>query len=185
MSRIGKKPLILEPGIQVTPEGNMVFFEGPKGKFSISIPAGVELVKKENQIEVKIADIGNSGSSLQGLVRTLIQNALTGVKQNWTKTLELVGVGYRAQVNGSDLVLQVGFSHPVKIAAPEGISFQVQENKIMVTGVNKYLVGEVAASIKRVKPPEPYKGKGIKYEGEHIRKKLGKAAKTVGAAAAK
>lgn len=185
MSRIGKRPIVLDTDIQLSTEGKNVLIEGPKGKMTIILPEGILLDKKENQVEIKVAKDGNTGKNMHGLVRTLVQNAITGVAKNWTKTLELVGVGYRAQVSGSDLILNVGFSHPVKIIAPSGISFQVNENKIVVAGVNKYLVGEIAATIKRVKKPEPYKGKGIKYEGEYIRKKLGKAAKTVGAAAPK
>ncbi|OIO14320.1 50S ribosomal protein L6, partial [Candidatus Gottesmanbacteria bacterium CG1_02_37_22] len=180
MSRIGKKPIIIEPDIQISINNEVVNISGSKGGMDVKIPRGVSLEKKENQLLVVIKN--NHDNNLQGLTRSLIQNAVKGVKSGWTKQLEMVGVGYRSDTDGMSINLHVGFSHVVKIQAPKGISFQVTENKITVSGIDKYLVGEVAASIRRVRPPEPYKGKGIKYMGEHIRKKLGKAAKAVGGA---
>jgi len=183
MSRVGKKPIIIEQGITITCDGGKISVNGPKGQLVISLPASLKTDIKDNQLTVSTKT--KECADLQGLYRTLIQNAVTGVKTGWTKTLELVGVGYRAQVNGNDLVLSLGYAHPVKVPAPKGISFTVNENKVIVLGFDKYLVGEVAATVRRLKPPEPYKGKGIRYLGEYIRKKVGKAAKAVGGAGAK
>lgn len=184
MSRIGIKPITIDKNVKITPDGKKVVIEGPKGVISLTLADSIDITLNGNIMRVTCQD-QETNKNMYGLFRTLLQNAIIGVTQNWTKTLELIGVGYRAQVNGNELVLHVGFSHPVKIPAPIGITFQVQENKIVVSGVDKYLVGEMAAVIKRVKKPEPYKGKGIRYENEYIRKKLGKAAKTVGATGAK
>lgn len=184
MSRIGKKPITFESDVSVTVQKDGVLVAGPKGQLLVVLVPGVTVAVVGKTVEVK--QKGDSkDSSLVGLCRSLIQNAVVGVTKGWSKTLELVGVGFRAQLEGTALVLHVGFSHPVKIEAPDGISFAITENKITVTGADKYLVGDIAASVKRVKKPEPYKGKGIRYLGEVIRKKLGKAAKTVGAAGAK
>jgi len=177
MSRIGKKSLTVDKEISVSIDNGTVQIVGPKGTLNVKSVQGVNIEMNNNLLEVKAND---QYSNLQGLYRSIIQNALIGVKEGWQKTLELVGVGFRAQTTGSELILNVGFSHPVKFIAPYGISFQCNENKIIVSGVDKYLVGELAARIRRAKPPEPYKGKGIRYLGEIIRKKAGKAAKTVG-----
>lgn len=177
MSRIGKKSLTVEKEISVSINHETVQIVGPKGTLNVKLVQGVNIEMNNNLLKVKADD---QYSNLQGLYRSIIQNALIGVKEGWQKTLELVGVGFRAQTTGSELILNVGFSHPVKFIAPHGISFQCSENKIIVSGVDKYLVGELAAKIRRAKPPEPYKGKGIRYLGEIIRKKAGKAAKTVG-----
>lgn len=184
MTRIGKKPITFEPDIKISQSSGEISVEGPQGKIVLSMPGEIEVKIAGNTAQVSEKK-GISAKNIQGLFRSLVQNAVRGVATPWTKTLELVGVGYRAQTTGNELELNLGFSHPVKIKAPEGITFKIAENKITVTGADKYLVGELAASIRRVKPPEPYKGKGIRYEKEHIRKKLGKAAKAVGAAGAK
>lgn len=184
MSRIGKKPILFENDIKISQNMGKFLVEGPNGKIELSIPKELEGKISGNTVEVSEKN-GDSHKNIQGLFRSLLQNAVTGVKIPWTKTLELVGVGYRAQSTGVELELNLGFSHPVKVKAPEGVSFKVLENKITVIGADKYLVGEIAASVRRLKPPEPYKGKGIRYEKEYIRKKLGKAAKAVGAAGAK
>lgn len=184
MSRIGQKPIIIDKEVKVTLTNATILVEGLHGKLDLPIPSSVKVVKTDNQLKVE-SKFANTAKNIQGLFRSLLQNAATGVKTPWTKTLELVGVGYRAQTNGSELILNLGFSHPVKITAPQGISFKVVEDKIIISGVDKYLVGEIAASIRRIKKPEPYKGKGIRFEGEYIRKKLGKAAKAVGMAGAK
>lgn len=182
MSRIGNKPITIEPGVTVTASEAGYTVVGPKGQLMVNAINGIKVEINGNVIEIKTSN--NDGTSnLIGLGRTLISNAIIGVSRGWTKSLELVGVGFRAANQGNDLVLNVGFSHPVTIPAPKGITFTIVENKITVSGVDRYVVGEVAASVKRVKPPEPYKGKGIRYEGEVIRKKLGKAAKAVGGAA--
>jgi len=180
MSRLGNKPLPIEKGVTVTPGKGTVTVSGPKGTVAIAVPDGVEVVVSEWQLHVKTTE-----GSLQGLTRALLGNAIKGVVTLWSKQLELVGVGFKATTDGSELTLNLGFSHPVKIHAPPGITFEVSENIITILGADKYLVGEIASKIRRAKPPEPYKGKGIRYEGEKIRKKLGKAAKAAGAVSAK
>lgn len=180
MSRVGKKSIIIEPGITVSMDLGKIHINGPKGELVVIIPEGLKVGVNNNQIEVSA--INSEKTNLQGLVRSLINNAVIGVKTGWTKTLEMVGVGFRAQTEGNELILNLGYSHPVKIVAPKNISFSVKENKIIVSGMDKYEVGEIAANIRRAKPPEPYKGKGIRYLNEYIRKKLGKAAKAVGGA---
>ena len=183
MSRIGKKSIIVDKDVKMSVNADLVSVEGPLGKMSIKLPQGVTLTQTGDKIEVKTKE--TNGKAIHGLYRSLVQNALVGVKKGWQKTLEMVGVGFRAQISGNELILSLGFSHPIKIQAPPGISFQVNESKITISGTDKYLVGEVAAGIRRIKKPEPYKGKGIRYQGEFIRKKLGKAAKAVGATGAK
>lgn len=183
MSRIGKKPILLDPDIKVSIQGNTVNVKGPNGSLNLSIPRGIKVEQVENKITISSSD--KDGGNIHGLFRSLLANIVTGVKKYWTKRLEMVGVGYRAKTTGNELTLHLGFSHPVIINAPDGITFGVSENKITITGADKYLVGETAATIRRLKKPEPYKGKGIRYEGEFIRKKLGKAAKAVGAVGAK
>ncbi|OGG00113.1 50S ribosomal protein L6 [Candidatus Gottesmanbacteria bacterium RBG_13_37_7] len=183
MSRIGKKAIIIESDISVEVNNNKIMFSGPKGKFELTYPVSVTVEKKESQLLVSVNNDANN--NLQGLYRSLIQNAVFGVKKGFIKTLELVGVGYRAETNGHQLTLHLGYSHVINIDAPKDINFQVDNNKISVVGIDKYLVGEIAATIRRTKPAEPYKGKGFRYVGEYIRKKAGKAAKTVGGVAAK
>lgn len=184
MTRIGKKPILIETDVKITQDKGVIHVEGPQGKIDLSVPAELKVQIAENTLVISEGN-GVSAKNIQGLFRSILANAVTGVKNPWTKNLELIGVGYRAQTTGAELELSLGFSHPVKILAPAGITFKVSENKITVSGADKYLVGEAAAGIRRIKPPEPYKGKGIRYENEHIRKKLGKAAKAVGAAGAK
>ena len=179
MSRIGKLPITIPLDVNLKKEGEKLMVSGPKGEVTLSLPSLVEVTINNGQV---ICKTDKNQANLWGLTRTLIANAVLGVSQGWTKTLELVGVGYRASVEGDTLVLTVGFSHPVKVQAPTGISFSVSENKIQVSGADKQLVGEVAVKIRRIRPPEPYKGKGIKYQEEKIRRKLGKVAKTLGAA---
>jgi large subunit ribosomal protein L6 len=180
MSRIGKKPIEIQKGLNIEILNSVFTVSGPKGKMSITLPKEINVEQDENHLNIKTSN--ELGGDVHGLMRTLIQNAITGVSTGWQKTLELVGVGFRAQTTGSELVLNLGFSHPIKIIAPAGITFSIIENKITVSGFDKYIVGEVAAKIRRLKKPEPYKGKGIRYAGEIIRKKLGKAAKAVGGA---
>ncbi len=184
MSRIGKKPIIFDSTVKITKDNKVVSVEGPKGKLEVVLPPGIDVVIGKDNLEVKL-DEKTAPKSRQGLFRSLLQNAILGVKNQWSKTLEIVGVGFKAETTGSELTLFLGYSHPVKIKAPPGIVFQVVENKITVTGIDKYLVGEVAASIRRIKKPDPYKGKGIRYLGEYIRKKVGKATKTVSAVGTK
>ena len=180
MSRICKQPIIIPEGITLKTEGEKVMVSGPKGEFALTIPPGVEVKVDRGEV---ICQMKKGQNNLWGLTRTLIANAIIGVSQGWTKTLELVGVGFRAVVEGEELVLTVGFSHSVRFKAPAGITFSVSENKIQIAGVDKQFVGEIAARLRRTRPPEPYKGKGIKYQGEKIRRKIGKAAKTIGVSA--
>jgi large subunit ribosomal protein L6 len=178
MSRIGKLPIPVPDGVDVTIDGLKVTVKGPKGELSRVMPEGVELSRDEDStIVVNRTGDSRDERSRHGLVRALVANMVEGVSDGYSKVLELVGVGYRAAPKGSDLELQVGFSHPILIQAPEGISFDVpQPTRVIVTGIDKELVGQIAANIRKVRPPEPYKGKGIKYEGEIVRRKAGKAA---------
>jgi large subunit ribosomal protein L6 len=177
MSRIGKLPITVPDNVTVDIDGLMVSVKGPKGELTRTMPEGVTLGRDDDG-SVTVTRNGDSRTerSRHGLVRTLIDNMVVGVTDGYAKSLELVGVGYRAAPKGSDVELQVGFSHPVVIEAPEGISFQIETTKITVSGIDKVLVGQVAANIRKVRPPEPYKGKGIKYQGEVVRRKAGKAA---------
>ncbi len=178
MSRIGKLPVPVPSGVEVDLDGLTVHVKGPKGELTRTMPEGVVLSRDADGAIVVTPTGGSRDERARwGLVRTLIANMITGVTEGYAKALELVGVGYRAAPKGSDLELQVGYSHPVVIEAPEGISFNVPApTRIEVSGIDKVLVGQVAANIRKVRPPEPYKGKGIKYEGEVIRRKAGKAA---------
>lgn len=183
MSRIGKSPVILLKGVSVSQNANTLVVKGDKGELSLQIPLGLKVVVKDDNVIVE-TDTNMQQGHLHGTIRSLVNNAVIGVTQGWEKKIELVGVGYRAQGGGKELTLIVGFSHPVKITAPEGITFQISDNtKIAVSGIDKKTVGEMAAKIRKIKPPEPYKGKGIRYAGEVIRKKAGKAVKAAGAAA--
>lgn len=179
MSRIGKAPILVKPGVTVSVQSDVITVTGPKGTLSMPLPQGVLIGVGEKEITVSLAD-GNANHAVHGLVRAQLDNLMTGVDKGWTRTLVLSGVGYRAAVTGANLVLSVGFSHPVTIEPPQGISFSIVEGKVVVSGIDKQLVGQIASNIRRVKPPEPYKGKGIMYEGERIRKKAGKSAKGVG-----
>lgn len=179
MSRIGNAPITIPKEATVVVEKGTVVVGGPKGELRLAAPAGITIVPSADTVEVvrKKAD-----AAIHGFARAQLANALTGVTKGWTKTLELSGVGYRATMAGPNLTLTVGFSHPVTVTPAPGITFTVAEGKITVAGIDKQLVGQTAAVIRDIKKPEPYKGKGIKYEGEHIRKKAGKAAKAIGGA---
>jgi large subunit ribosomal protein L6 len=181
MSRIGNKIINVDSGVKISQDGDIILVEGTHGKIELQVPTNLNIEISGSQIKITNKD-KNASTNRQGLFRSLLSNAVIGVVKQWTKSLELIGVGYRAQTSGNNLVLNVGFTHSINIPAPTGVTFKVEENKITVIGADKYKVGEVAAYIRRVKPPEPYKGKGIRYQGEHIRKKLGKAAKAVGGA---
>ncbi len=177
MSRIGKQPVDVPDTVEVTIDGLDVHVKGPRGELSQRMPDGVTLSREESTIVVTRDGDSRTERSRHGLVRSLVANMVEGVSNGYTKALELVGVGYRAAPKGNDLELQVGYSHSVVIPAPEGISFEVpQPTRVIVSGIDKALVGQVAADIRKVRPPEPYKGKGIRYEGEHVRRKSGKAA---------
>jgi large subunit ribosomal protein L6 len=180
MSRIGKTPINITKDVTVTMDGNVVTVKAAKGELSMTIPNGITVRHDGDLLLVANQMQGKSADALYGYVRAQLSNNVMGVTQGWQRELELSGVGYRATVEGQTLVLTVGFSHAVKIEPPPGIAFAVKEGKIVVSGIDKQMVGQTAAKIREVKKPEPYKGKGIKYVGEHIRKKAGKSAKAVG-----
>ncbi|GIU97259.1 MAG: 50S ribosomal protein L6 [Actinomycetota bacterium] len=179
MSRIGRRPIELPAGVEVRiDEGNRVTVSGPRGTLSRSLHPDMRIVLDEGVIRVERPDDEGFHRSLHGLTRTLLANMVQGVTQGFEKRLAIVGVGYRASLKGNDLELQVGYSHPVAVPRPEGVEFEVPSpTSIVVRGNDKELVGEVAANIRKIRKPEPYKGKGIRYEDEYVRKKAGKAAK--------
>ena len=179
MSRIGKTPIEIKSGVEVVVNADSVEIKGPKGTLAQSIPEGIEVQKEEETIIVKRDNDLRETKALHGLVRSLLNNMVQGVTEGYQKQLELVGVGYRAQSKGSNaLELQLGFSHPVKYSAPDGITLEVpSQTEINISGIDKQVVGQVAADIRALKKPEPYKGKGIRYVGEHIIRKAGKTAK--------
>ena len=178
MSRIGRKPVQIPAGVEVTVNGNTCVVKGPKGTLQQDFHENITVTVEENEVIVDRANDERESRAQHGLTRALIQNMVTGVSEGFTKSLELAGVGYRVQLKGTSLDFSLGYSHPVVVEAPEGITFEVPDNThINVKGINKQQVGQIAAEIRAKRPPEPYKGKGIHYEGEHIRRKLGKAAK--------
>lgn len=179
MSRIGRLPVPVPAGVDVTINGNEVTVKGPKGTLSRVIPAPLSVTRQEDgTILVTRPDDERESRSLHGLSRTLINNMVVGVTDGYTKNLEIVGTGYRAQQRGTAIELSLGFSHSVTVEAPEGITLTVDGNlKIAVSGISKEQVGEVAANIRKIRPPEPYKGKGVRYAGENVRRKVGKAGK--------
>ena len=178
MSRIGKKPVQIPAGVTVTVNGTNVHVKGPKGELDRTFSDLVTIKEEGEEILVSVNDESREANAQHGLTRTLIHNMIEGVSTGYQKKLQLVGVGYRAALKGKDLEMQLGFSHPVIVEAPEGITFEVPDNThVNVKGINKQQVGQIAAEIRGHRPPEPYKGKGIHYVGEHIRRKLGKAAK--------
>jgi large subunit ribosomal protein L6 len=177
MSKIGLDPIKIEDGVQVEVADKMVTVKGPKGELKVELPWKVNAEVKDGQVLVTITEEDKIGKSLHGTFRMLIANAMEGVKNGYIKNLELVGVGYRARMEGTSLVLNLGLNHPVKFDSPEGITVEVpEETKIIVSGIDKQKVGEHAARIREVRKPEPYKGKGIRYEGEYVRRKSAKAA---------
>lgn len=176
MSRIGKMPITVPAGVTVTIEDNHVTVKGPKGELTRQINKNMKLTMDNGVITVERPDDEKESRSLHGLSRTLINNMIIGVTQGFSKTLEINGVGYRAAKQGQNINFTLGFSHPVVKEPPAGITFEVPApNKIVVNGADKEVVGAVAADIRTLRPPEPYKGKGIRYEGEHVRRKIGKA----------
>jgi large subunit ribosomal protein L6 len=177
MSRIGKQPIAVPSGVEVTIESELVKVKGPKGELSERVNRDMD-VKQENG-EILVARPTDRGDhrALHGLTRSLIANMVEGVTNGFEKRLEIQGVGYRAQLQGKKLVLALGYSHPIEMDAPDGIDFEVpQPTRVIVRGISKQAVGEVAANIRKARPPEPYKGKGIRYEGEHVARKVGKRA---------
>ncbi len=177
MSRIGKKPITFPKGVKVTQNDGVVKVEGPKGMLTSKMPEGVAMSFSENTLVVERKSDDRLARSSHGLARTLINNMVTGVSKGFEKGLEISGVGYRAEIAGSTLKLILGFSSPVEYSIPKGIDVKVDKQvNLVVSGINKELVGRVASEIRSLKKPEPYKGKGIKYTGEYIRRKAGKAA---------
>jgi large subunit ribosomal protein L6 len=178
MSRIGRMPVTVPSGVDVTISGREVTVKGPKGTLSVQVSAPIE-VKQENGV-ITVTRPSDEGEvrALHGLSRSLIANMVTGVTEGYRKTLEIVGVGYRVQARGKDLEFALGFSHPVPVNAPDGISFRVETpTRFIVEGIDKQQVGEIAAQIRKLRKPDPYKGKGVRYQGEQIRRKVGKAGK--------
>jgi large subunit ribosomal protein L6 len=175
MSRIGKMPIPVPSSVTVDLGDGTVRVKGPKGELERQVPRQISIVRDDGVLRVERSSDEPTHRSLHGLTRSLVANMVTGVTDGYTRRLEVNGVGYRAAVSSGNLVLQVGFSHPVLVPAPRGITFAVQANAITVSGADKELVGEIAAQIRHVRPPEPYKGKGIKYAEEVIRRKAGKA----------
>ncbi len=185
MSKIARIPVTIKEGVNVSLDGNVVKASGIKGELSFVVPVGIQTQIENGKVVVsQVKKNDRETKALFGLTRASISNIIDGVSVGFEKKLELSGVGYRAQADGSTLTLNVGYSHPV-IVKYDNISFSVAENVITVSGINKTLVGDVAAKIRSIRPPEPYKGKGIKYQNEKIRRKAGKAAKALGAAGAK
>lgn len=172
----------LPQGTSVLSDERRFVVKGPKGELVRDLPGGVRIKVEGDKVRVISSGGGKTAKALHGMVRARLSNDLAGVTQGWSKSLELSGVGYRANLSGANLVLSVGFSHPVTLKPASGITFAVVEGNIMVSGIDKDLVGQTAANIRAVKKPEPYKGKGIKYVGERIRKKAGKSAKAIGGA---
>lgn len=177
MSRIGKQPIKLPEKVTLEVSGQTVKVSGPKGILERELARGLKVKIDKNVVVVSPKKTDRKHKALHGTFRALIANMVKGVSEGWSKELELVGMGYRAEASGKDLILSVGFSHPVKIEAPEGVIFEIEKTEITVKGMDKELVGRVAAEIRRVRPPEPYKGKGIRYKDEIVRRKPGKAAK--------
>ena len=177
MSRIGRQPITVPSGVEVKVEPDRVVVKGPKGELSERIHPEIAVEQSDGQLVVKRPTDEDRHRALHGLTRTLIANMVHGVTEGFAKTLEIEGVGYRAQLKGKQLELALGYSHPVNIDPPEGIEFEVPApNRVVVKGISKQLVGEVAAQIRKQRPPEPYKGKGIRYAGEQIERKVGKRA---------
>jgi large subunit ribosomal protein L6 len=179
MSRIGKLPVPVPAGVEVTIDGQNVTVKGPKGTLSRSIPEPIIVERDEDgALLVKRPDEERYSRSMHGLSRTLVNNLVVGVTQGYEKKMEIHGVGYRVQLKGSDLEFSLGYSHPVKVPAPDGITFAVETpTRFSVSGIDKQRVGEVAANIRKLRRPDPYKGKGVRYAGEQIRRKVGKTGK--------
>ena len=180
MSNIAKKPVKIQDGVTVNIDTDKVTVLGPKGELSLKIPYGIKVLIEDGQVVVKKITEAHDLEKFAGLTRAMVANMITGVVAGFKKQLELTGVGYRARVDGANLVLNVGYAVPVTIKPIDGTTISVEENIITVSGANKQFVGDVAADIRKVRPPDPYKGKGIKYLGEKLRRKVGKAAKAVG-----
>lgn len=178
MSRIGRLPVQIPDEVGVEIKGQVVFLKGPRGELEVELPRQLSVKIVEGEILVGRKGNSKTATALHGTYRAHTANAVLGVKDGWKKELGIVGTGYRAEMKGKDLVLTVGYSHPVVITAPEGVEFKIEKTTITVEGVDRHIVGQIAANIRKVRPPEPYKGKGIRYKNEVVRRKAGKAAKT-------
>jgi large subunit ribosomal protein L6 len=178
MSRIGRLPIPVPSGVDVAIEGRTVTVKGPKGELNHTVAEPIMVEREDGTLLVKRPDDERASRALHGLSRTLVANMITGVTQGYSKTLEIVGTGYRVVAKGADLEFALGFSHPVVVRPPDGITFKVERPTLFtVEGIDKQKVGEVAANIRKIRPPEPYKGKGVRYQGENVRRKAGKAGK--------
>jgi large subunit ribosomal protein L6 len=178
MSRIGRLPISIPAGVDITVDGSLVSVKGPKGELTLTVASPIEVKKEDGQILVTRPDDERASRSLHGLTRTLIANQIVGVTEGYKKGLEIVGTGYRVAAKGDSVEFALGFSHPITVAPPAGISFTVEGNtKLTVSGIDKQAVGEVAANIRKLRKPEPYKGKGVRYAGEVVRRKAGKSGK--------
>ncbi|KQO63615.1 50S ribosomal protein L6 [Curtobacterium sp. Leaf261] len=178
MSRIGRLPIDIPAGVTVTVDGANVAVKGPKGELALTVASPIQAAVEDNQVLVSRPDDERTSRSLHGLTRTLIANQIIGVTQGYSKGLEVVGTGYRVQAKGSNVEFALGYSHPITVEPPAGISFAVEgNNKLTVNGIDKQAVGEVAANIRKLRKPEPYKGKGVRYAGEVVRRKAGKSGK--------
>ncbi len=178
MSRIGRQPIPVPAGVTASIDGSVITVKGPKGTLNLTVAEPIVVAQEDGNLVVTRPNDERASRALHGLTRTLVSNMVTGVTQGYEKGLEIVGTGYRVAAKGTDLEFQLGFSHPVVVKAPEGISFQVDSPiKFKVIGIDKQQVGEVAANIRKIRKPEPYKGKGVRYEGEVVRRKAGKAGK--------
>ena len=177
MSRIGKKPVVIPKGVTVTQNGQNLKIKGPKGELEYTVHRNIAIEIKDNEITVKRPDDTKENKSLHGLSRALIQNMVDGVTNAYQKTLDIVGVGYRAELKGKNLLLNIGYSHPIYFIPPDGITLQTPvQTQIVISGIDKQLVGMIASKIRSIRKPEPYKGKGIKYSDEQIKRKAGKTA---------
>jgi large subunit ribosomal protein L6 len=178
MSRIGRLPIPVPSGVDVAIEGRTVTVKGPKGSLAHTVAEPITIEQQDGTLVVQRPDDERASKALHGLSRTLVANMITGVTQGYSKTLEIVGTGYRVTAKGADLEFALGFSHPVVVTPPDGISFKVERPTLFtVEGIDKQKVGEVAANIRKIRKPEPYKGKGVRYQGENVRRKAGKAGK--------
>jgi large subunit ribosomal protein L6 len=178
MSRIGRLPVVVPGGVDVTIKGREVTVKGPKGLLSLEISSPIEISQSDGTLTVTRPNDEGEVRALHGLSRSLVANMVTGVTEGYRKTLEIVGVGYRVQARGADLEFALGYSHPVKVSPPEGITFRVETpTRLVVEGIDKQQVGEVAANIRKLRKPDPYKGKGVRYQDEQVRRKAGKAGK--------
>ncbi|MEK7171097.1 MAG: 50S ribosomal protein L6 [Patescibacteria group bacterium] len=180
MSRIGIQPISLPTGVTVSRENRVLTLSGAKGQLSLSLPDGVEVSQKEDTLQVSRLSDQNEHRALHGTIRSLLANNVKGITEGFIKKLELIGIGYRASIEDNQIILLVGFTHPVKMTIPEGLLATIEKNVITIAGIDRQRVGQFASEIRDVRPPEPYKGKGIRYSGEKVRMKQGKAVKAGG-----